>query len=1054
MSERSHRAAELALPHARREREAHLEGYVARAEAEARVEAALSDAGRGGYVLLLAGPGAGKSALLAELSERFEAPFHFLRSHRDPARFVPSLIAQCDRLAELAGRAPPRRRGFDADELRNELVDALGALSEARGRAQLFIDGLDELDELEPTLACLPSVLPPHTTILLSTRPDPRAIRRLRSKLAPTAELELGPLDLGEVRRAIDEWLVARGIAVEPGSAERLLAATGGQAWLVFRSLHRARRTGRLELASARADASSWHEDLYARAVERGGPLVAALVELLSVAREPVTLAAAHAWIGYDEPFREASLAEVRDAVEGMGELLEGGGTELLRLWHASFAEHVREHVLGEQGERLRHALLARALTAESSGDYARRHLVAHLVLAGEHLEAKRRTEDAGLLAERIARGELPELLADLARVESALHAPLRRHAALLRERPLALASVLALELGAEAPTLGGARLRLLDGGALRATPTIGALLGHDDEVLALGVSPDGAAIATASADGTARLWSRATALPVWSQRLSSRRVLSLAWSPDGGCIAFGTDELGVVLLDARSGETVSKFAHPSPVWGVAWLEGGTLASAGRDGCVELWAADGTRLWSGHAHAQLSALAASHDGRALAVAGARGGVTLLRWGASFASEPDRARLCADIDATVWGLAFGVEELALVRHDGVVELWSVPSRLAATATRRASLELSDERPFAIVSATGNWLVGTSRGAVHTLREVDDALIVERSFASEVGAVGALTATGDELWIGGASGRIEGRAWAERRSADASTPGSQPRAAPRAALSAHRDQYAIGDDEGHVRLFGVDGRERSRARIFEAPVTALHLEARWLAAGGHRGELALLTLGPRGLARPLRTSAHDAAITFVHVLPEAAALLTGARDHSLRSWSVFGLRPIASAELEARPRAIHVAPDGSVAVVFDGGGGCASFSLPGLERLHSLSLEGEPVGVLFDGDAVVVAVARGGELELRSMASGGASVSTSARDRAKWLVAGAGPAGRALGLLTTEAAVIDGRGRIVASAPLGRRRWVDTPDASTWLVIDEDAPRLLRLEIAGG
>jgi hypothetical protein len=114
---------------------------------------------------------------------------------------------------------------------------------------------------------------------------------------------------------------------------------------------------------------------------------------------------------------------------------------------------------------------------------------------------------------------------------------------------------------------------------------------------------------------------------------------------------------------------------------------------------------------------------------------------------------------------------------------------------------------------------------------------------------------------------------------------------------------------------------------------------------------------------------------------------------------------------------------------------------------------MSLEGDPVGVVFDGEAVAVAVAKHGKLELLALSSIGASVSTAARERAKWLLTGSTPAGRALGLLSTEAAVIDGRGRTIASAPLGLRRWVDTPDPATWLVFDDDAPRLLGLEAGG-
>src|SRR5262249_8265076 len=57
---------------------------------------------------------------------------------------------------------------------------------------------------------------------------------------------------------------------------------------------------------------------------------------------------------------------------------------------------------------------------------------------------------------------------------------------------------------------------------------------GHSSSILALAFSPDGTQIASASEDGTARLWSAATGAPVAVLRGHAVKVLRVAYRPDG----------------------------------------------------------------------------------------------------------------------------------------------------------------------------------------------------------------------------------------------------------------------------------------------------------------------------------------------------------------------------------------------------------------------------------------------------------------------------------------------------------------------------------------
>lgn len=117
--------------------------------------------------------------------------------------------------------------------------------------------------------------------------------------------------------------------------------------------------------------------------------------------------------------------------------------------------------------------------------------------------------------------------------------------------------------------------------------------LGHTDFIDAVRYSPDGKRLATASHDGTVRIWN-----PDGAQQLVYREhedgVKDVSWHPDGKRLASASLD-GTVRIWSLDGETQSVLtAHEAPVQAVAWSpDGKRLASGCANKTIRYWSPEG-----------------------------------------------------------------------------------------------------------------------------------------------------------------------------------------------------------------------------------------------------------------------------------------------------------------------------------------------------------------------------------------------------------------------------------------------------------------------------
>ncbi|UTM38207.1 WD40 repeat domain-containing protein [Rhodococcus sp. D-6] len=120
-----------------------------------------------------------------------------------------------------------------------------------------------------------------------------------------------------------------------------------------------------------------------------------------------------------------------------------------------------------------------------------------------------------------------------------------------LRDKDSTISANLALVAAELQPDSPVAYSRLI---ASQAVPLAYTLSGHTGPVYGVVVSPDGATLASASDDGTVRLWAldgdepSAVGEPL---RLSSKYMASVSFSPDGRFLAIGAGDGGVWIYDA-----------------------------------------------------------------------------------------------------------------------------------------------------------------------------------------------------------------------------------------------------------------------------------------------------------------------------------------------------------------------------------------------------------------------------------------------------------------------------------------------------------------------
>ena len=448
--------------------------------------------------------------------------------------------------------------------------------------------------------------------------------------------------------------------------------------------------------------------------------------------------------------------------------------------------------------------------------------------------------------------------------------------------------------------------------------------------VQSISFSPDGKTIASASWDGTIKLWSL-DGKEIKAFQGDKYLFNSVSFSPDGKMLASGNRNGSMTLWNLNGNSqwtrSVNDGGQTYAVWSVSFsFDGNTLASASRDGTIKIWSLDGTELDSINGHSgSANSVSFSLDGKTLAAGNEDGSIKL--W--SLSKEPvtivklDNLINCFSFSPDGKTIALGsFKKVTIWSLDGKqLKTFDVAPNAPSTESSGQVESLSFSPDGKSLAASANFIIQlwSLENGKELWKRPESGENYSSSFSSvsfspdgkiatpDMGEIKLLSLDGKELnTLKGYSGKND----------ISFSPDGKTLAVPKNDNTIQRWRITDGKE---LPSLGNPARSIQGGKT-QATSISFSPKDKILASGSDDGIIKLWNLENGKVIRSLNGHTDD--INSVSFSPDGKILASGSDDSTIRLWSLNNARELDKIEGYKHSRA-YFSPDGKTLAVVSGG-----------------------------------------------------------------------------------------------------------------------------------